>query len=108
MKLPVKEGLKVEGAAKLQTKQIKMSANSQAKVIAAMSDAIYKDKPGSMIREVVTNAWDANKEAGSKDPVYVKVTEQQITIKDSGNGISPKLMEDVWLNLGESTKTMSN
>lgn len=86
------------------------------KVFKMLVDGIYSDKIGSIVREIVSNAIDANTEAGSITDVEVTVlnrdslTGQDYTfiVRDYGKGISPERMYDIFINLGESTKDLSN
>jgi hypothetical protein len=97
---------------------------------------LYSDPIGSLIRELVSNAVDANRErdlkikgevpldAGddinnfAKDKPYVEVinqngnsmlgVEQCIVIRDYGNGLSPDRVAKVFTVLGTSTKRITD
>jgi hypothetical protein len=88
--------------------EVKMEGDEAAHIMAALSDTIYKDKPGSMVREITTNAWDANMEAGSDEPVYLEITGNQLIIKDAGPGFTVDRMRDVFVKFGKSTKRGAN
>jgi hypothetical protein len=95
------------------SKQFTMQAD---KIFRIVLDGIYSDTYGSIVREITSNAIDANTEAGSTSPVIVSFIDAdelsgvgyQLIIRDSGVGISPNRMFDIFCNLGQSTKNNDN
>jgi hypothetical protein len=81
-----------------------------------MSNSVYQDKYGSIVREVVSNAIDANKESSSTNKVVVTIEEKPtmsdqvgyLTVQDSGPGISPERIENIFTQYFASTKRDTN
>jgi hypothetical protein len=83
-----------------------------AKMYSILTDKLYTDKPGAVIRELSANALDAHKEAGCYDtPFEIKVPtmlDPSFHIRDFGTGIDPDKFESIYTNVGESTKDKSD
>lgn len=78
-----------------------------------LSSNLYSDPEQSFIREIVSNAWDSHVEAKTTDvPVIVRFNGSgnnwEVTIRDFGTGLSPKRFQEVYCNIGSSTKRESN
>lgn len=78
-----------------------------------LSSNLYSDPEQSFIREIVSNAWDSHVEAGTTNtPVIVRFKRYNgmydITIRDYGTGLSPQRFQEVYCNIGSSTKRDSN
>jgi hypothetical protein len=71
------------------------------RVIARVTDGIYR-QPGSALREVISNAYDAD-----ATRVVVKSDAprfERISIEDDGNGMSPEMLAHLLLHIGGSPK----
>lgn len=80
-----------------------------------MSDGLYSDKFGSIVREIASNCIDANTESGSTEPIKIKVVKPnsfanqgEISFTDNGIGISPQRIEDIFTLYFASTKRDGN
>ncbi len=69
----------------------------------------YSNPQLASIREIVSNAYDANLECEAKDgvkrPVDIKVTPDRVIIRDYGTGLSEQQMLDVKEGYGSITKS---
>ena len=75
-------------------------------------ERLYRNKLGSMIREITSNCFDSHIEAKVDTPVVVELRKEvsgnYISFIDEGVGMSPKRIEKVYCELGESTKRDNN
>lgn len=80
--------------------------NSSAEFFNILSSNLYKNPLNAMVRETICNAWDANIETGKEDiPIKITVSNNSFIVKDSGNGIDPAKMQEIYCTYGFSTKT---
>lgn len=77
-----------------------------------LSEGLYSNKIGSMIRELICNAYDAHCAAGTKDtPIDVElpmVTNPLFRIRDYGTGLSEADMRTIYTTYFDSTKSGDN
>ena len=86
------------------------------KIYSIMSDRLYTDRVGSVVREVCSNAWDAQKmksiETGQPmEPFKVTLPtdlEPHFVVEDSGPGMPDEVAQDLYSTLGLSTKENTN
>jgi hypothetical protein len=90
---------------------------SNQMIVSILRDKLYSNKIGAVCREVASNSRDANREAGKpQTPVIININSDtslledsmSISFKDSGVGISPSRIDNVFLKYGSSTKRDSN
>ena len=77
-------------------------------IITILSSNLYSHPMQSFLREIVSNAVDSHIEAGVDEPIIITITDNDLSIRDFGTGISPKRFRDVFINIGSSTKRDSN
>jgi hypothetical protein len=86
------------------------------KIYSMMSDKLYTDRIGSVVREVCSNAWDAQKMLSMASGLPMesfKVTlptdlEPHFIVEDSGPGMPDEIAQRLYRTLGLSTKENSN
>lgn len=90
--------------------QLSMDENSLVHIMTHLA-GLYSDKELAVIREIATNAYDANVAAGSTAPIEVSLPNAMspyYTVKDSGIGMSVDDLINVYSKYGASTKRNSN
>ena len=86
-----------------------ISDSVAGKVINLLRSSLYSDKWGSFIREVVSNAYDANKASSYEGAVEIclpNIIKDELLIKDYGLGMSKEFMEKYYTNVGFSSKEL--
>lgn len=86
---------------KSQAQSIESSLTTNDRVIARVTDGIYR-QPGSAIRELVANAYDADASWVSVKTDAPKFS--RITIEDDGIGMTPDAVVHLLHNIGGSAK----
>lgn len=90
---------------------------SNQMIVSILRDKLYSNKVAAVCREVASNSRDANREAGRGNvPVVINISQGEsllddcmtVSFKDSGIGISPSRIDNVFLKYGSSTKRDSN
>lgn len=88
----------------------KVEAGSKA--FKVLSDSLYTDKMGAGIREIISNALDANAEAGKADhPIKLNFPASDnltFSVRDFGKGLSEKDIFELYTTFFKSTKDQSN
>jgi hypothetical protein len=85
---------------------------ADAKMFNLLSDKIYADKTGAVIRELASNAKDAHTVAGKENiPFDIHVPNEMyphFSVRDYGKGLTHTEMFDIYTTYSESTKNSSN
>lgn len=88
-----------------------LSTSNFDKIAFLVSKSLYKNPLLAAVREILQNALDANRASESSDKVSIIIPSYNypfLSIKDSGNGISPDFFNTSYNSLGFSTKSSSN
>ena len=92
--------------------QTQFNIEMNAKMFRVLSDTMYEDKIGSMVRELSCNAFDAHVEAGKPDVPFTihlpNELEPWFSVKDEGIGLSDENIRKIYTSYGNSTKDGSN
>jgi len=90
--------------------KFKIAAN--AKAFHILSSKLYTDTRLAIVRELSTNAWDAQVEAGTQDrPFEVHLPNSFapfFSIRDFGTGLSPDQVEHIYTTYFASSRSESN
>lgn len=92
------------------TYDVKLDASASQLIMDVLAK-LYDNPVEAAIREYVSNAYDANVEAGSTEPVHLHVPtedEPYLEVSDTGNGLDYLGIVSVFANFGTSTKRDSN
>lgn len=99
-------------AQKIQTTYAAKIDKNAVDMVMDMLSKLYNDPMNAAIREYVSNAYDANVEAGSTKPVELTLpcTENNglLMVKDYGRGLDYMGIVSVFANFGTSTKRDSD
>lgn len=104
-----KEGtdLVIEGDAFGESLSAGINADKMAKIFWVFSN-LYRAPIDSITREITSNSVDANRDSGSTEPVIIKFSQDgggnYVSFIDSGLGLTPIQMRDVYMQYGTSTK----
>lgn len=102
------EAIEISGGSSTGTFSIAMNG----KAFKVLSDTLYQNKIGSVVREISCNAYDAHVMAGHPDkPFAVHLPdnfEPWFSVQDFGIGLSPDAIRNVFTVYFESTKDQSN
>lgn len=92
------------------TYDVKLDASASQLIMDVLAK-LYDNPVEAAIREYVSNAYDANVEAGSTEPVHLHVPtedEPYLEVSDTGNGLDYLEIVSVFANFDTSTKRDSN
>lgn len=100
--------VEVVGGSKSKSFSIAMNG----KAFKLLSDTLYQNKIGSIVREISCNAYDAHVMAGKSELPFVihlpDAFEPWFSVQDFGVGLSPSDIESVFTVYFESTKDNTN
>lgn len=89
-----------------------VDSTNMKKLMMVLSENLYSDGIGSLIREYTTNALDAQREAKVDGPIHVNLVKKDgkfvFSVQDFGMGLSPDRIENTFSKYLASTKEASN
>src|SRR5437764_1238749 len=93
--------------------QAGIAEESMPFVFELVSKQLYSNPIGSVVREITSNCFDANIEAGVDNPVVISKKYDSdegysIEFQDRGIGLSGRRLVDVYMNYFSSTKRLDN
>lgn len=94
-------------ARKIQTTYEAKIDKSSAQLVMDMLAKLYSEPHRAVLREYISNAYDANVEAGTTKPVEVHLPEKDepwLSVRDYGKGVDYLGIVSVFANFGASTK----
>ena len=109
--------LKLDTSDDLDSGKFKIHPKNFAKLFKLLENSLYSDKPGSVMREYVSNIKDAHVANGTPDKVGIVkwVTGNQlignaysISFQDFGTGLSQEMFEEYFCGYLNSSKDQSN
>lgn len=82
------------------------AVKSDAAFFDVLSNSLYSMPKLAVVRETITNAVDAHKEAGTNEPVEVKYSysDNLLIVSDKGHGIPHDKIHEIYCTYGNSTK----
>ena len=98
-------------ARKIQTTYEAKIDKSSAQLVMDILAKLYSEPHRAVLREYVSNAYDANVEAGTTKPVEVHLPEKDepwLSVRDYGKGLDYLGIVSVFANFGTSTKRDSD
>ena len=98
-------------ARKIQTTYEAKIDKSSAQLVMDMLAKLYSEPHRAVLREYVSNAYDANVEAGTTKPVEIHLPEKDepwLSVRDYGKGLDYLGIVSVFANFGTSTKRDSD
>lgn len=98
-----------------EVRAMKFDDGSESEIFDILTDGLYSDPIGSIVREITSNCFDAHVEAGNDtttNPVLVRLTKEVsgnfISFIDNGIGMTPDRVYNVYGTYLKSTKNTTN
>lgn len=99
-----------------ETKDFSINVNKLGNLFDILRNRMYKNPLSSVIREIASNAWDANVDNNITDPIEIEFKEKNewvgledtLTIKDKGKGMSKNFVLELYSSYLYSSKDTEN
>jgi len=101
----------IEKTGEMKSYKATIQAENISFITSILSTNFYSMPEESFIREIVSNAWDAHVAAGNtNEPVIILFngSNKTITIRDYGTGLTEQEFQNLYCNIGASSKRNSN
>lgn len=99
----------------IKNNRVGIDVNNINFITSLLTSNLYSLPIESFLRETIANAWDSQVEANNTNiPILVRITQIEdtnditISIRDYGTGLSPQRFNEIYKNIGSSTKRDSN
>ena len=98
----------------VQENRVGIDKNNIDFITTLLTSNLYSKPLESFFRETVSNAYDSHKEAGTDEPILILIEDTntyctyRISIRDYGVGVTPERFDQIYRNIGSSTKRESN
>lgn len=97
----------------IQENRVGIDRNNIDFITTLLTSNLYSEPLESFLRETIANAYDSHIEANSNEYILLVITRTgyddfNISVRDYGVGVSPERFDQIYRNIGSSTKRDSN
>lgn len=89
-------------------KKIKFTFHANRHLFDAFSKNLYSNPHDSVVREIISNAIDAQVRAGTNDKPLTIILNNEFIVQDNGTGMTPNVIENIYSVYGNSDKRETN